>query len=605
MNTAIRIHKLDEALSNQIAAGEVVERPGAALKELVENALDAEATEIRISIAGGGINLLEVIDNGTGIHPEDLPLSLDRHATSKLRTSQDLFAIRSWGFRGEALASIAAVSRLKISSRTKDFDIGREITCEATQTIASKSVARPVGTTVRIEELFFNTPARKKFLKSQAAETSYAIQTLYRLALGSPKVSFELWVDGEKQFHFPATIHIEDRITQIFHDGFRVKVESNELIPLENHKPDASISGFVLPASHFIPSTRGIFTYVNGRSVKDKVLQQAITAASKEILFGNNYPQIVLYLETAPENVDVNVHPTKSEVRFRNSNQIFGLIRSTLEKTLAALRPVTIPEINNEEANSTATATLSENSPAFNFSTYTHFHQKTTSPTTIAFNNISDHESSCPEIAAAHYTGPQFLGTLKNTYLVCQDEDGLLLVDQHAAHERITYEKLKKEQLKNIQSAPLLIPIVTEIPPASIGLLEAEFPRLEKLGLSLDRAGPSQIMIRSIPAILLGKDNAPRISLGKLIRDLADHFTNNDTNPDNLSDILLESILHTLATQSCHGSVRAGQTLSYLEAQSLLQQMSNTDFAGHCPHGRPTTVRLRWNELEKLFKRIV
>ncbi len=588
-----RIHKLSDALSNQIAAGEVVERPGAALKELVENSLDAGATDIRINIAEGGVKLLEVIDNGHGIHPEDLPLALDRHATSKIREAQDLFAIHSWGFRGEALASIAAVSRLKISSRTKEFATSREILCEATVMSGSKELARPVGTTVRIEELFFNTPARKKFLKSQAAESSYCIQTLYRLALGSPHVSFELWLDGQQQWLFPAVKKYEDRLSQVFREGFQTNVPPEDWIFVENIKPDASVRAYLLPAGNHIPSTRGIFTFVNGRSVKDKLLQQAITVAAKEILFGHLYPQVVLFLETSPENVDVNVHPTKSEVRFRNPNQIFGLLRSTIERKLAELRP------SIETPSFQPTITSSE---SFAYSAQTLFQQKS-APAECSNAVSAPPMEHAPEFAPRQ-RGPQVLGTVKNTYILCQDDQGLLLVDQHAAHERITYEKLKQQHFAHQQSSPLLIPLMLEVPSAGVALLETEFPRLEKLGLHLDRAGPSQVMVREIPSILLGKDNAPRIQLGQLVRDLCNHLIE-EGSPENLSDLLLESVLYTLATQSCHGSVRAGQSLSSWEAENLLAQMSETDFSGHCPHGRPTSVRLAWSEIEKLFKRIV
>ncbi len=580
-----RITKLDDALSNQIAAGEVVERPSAALKELVENSLDAGATTLRVSIREGGVKLLEVVDDGHGIHPEDLRLALDRHATSKIRETKDLFAIHTWGFRGEALASIGAVSRLKLSSRHKDFPVGREIVCEATQLKDAKEITRTVGTTIEVSELFFNTPARRKFLKSQASETSACAQTLHRLALASPEVSFEFWIDGKKSFHFPAVKKTEERVAQVFREAFNLEIGVEELIPFSKNKPDASVHGFLLPTKYFIPSSRGIFLFVNKRSVKDKVLQQAVMTAAKEVLFGSAYPQLALYLETSPESVDVNVHPTKSEVRFRNSSQIFGLIRSTVEEALAKTRPA-MPEDISFPSPSTPMA-----APSFSFEAPTHFHQKA---------DIEQEVLSPPALAR----GPQFLGTLKNTYLVCQDDEGLLLVDQHAAHERVSYEKLRKQRLARTESAQLLIPIIVEVPERSADLLEAELGKLSDLGLELDRSGPTQISVRAIPPLLLRGDGTPRISFSKLVKELAATMEHENA-PDIVADEVKKVMLDGLASESCHGSVRAGKSLSPMEAHHLLAQMDQTDFAGHCPHGRPTTLRLDWRDIEKMFKRIV
>lgn len=597
-NTA-RIQALDLQLCNQIAAGEVVERPGSALKEMVENSLDAGATQIRIEIRGGGAELLLVSDNGSGIFADDLALALSRHATSKIRTSDDLFAIRSWGFRGEALAAIAAVSRLTISSRQADAPEGREIISEAGNIVSDKKIARAQGTSLRVEDLFFNTPVRKKFLKTAAGETSFCIQTVHKLALASPEVDWELWVEDTKELHYPAVKDPRDRIVQVFRDGLRTKVAPEELIVLDNNKPDARLWGYLLPSTALIPSTRGMFTFVNRRSVKDKLLQQAIITAAREVLFGSSFPQIVLHIDTAPENVDVNVHPTKAEVRFRNGAQIFGLIRSTLEKALAAQRPPVMLESLEKPAFGSANLEMNLAMPA-------QFAQKSGATESSISANTPEWRSQEAALAPPppQRRGPQYLCTLKNTYLLCQDEEGMLLIDQHAAHERISYERLKTQEFRRaaVASAQLLIPLVLELPLGAVQLLEQAEEVLQDLGLEFDRAGPTQIAVRSLPAQLLRRDGSPSISLSQLFRKLAEELEVSP--PEASGEILKACILETLATQSCHGSVRAGQALSPPEVEALLQDMSETDFSGHCPHGRPTTVRLKWTDIERLFKRI-
>jgi len=613
-----RIQALNEQLANQIAAGEVVERPGSALKELVENSLDAGATQITVKISEGGSKLLEVSDNGSGIHSEDFHLALGRHATSKIRRTEDLFAIRSWGFRGEALASIGAVSRLTLSSRSTQESMGREIIAEGGKVISDKAQSRPHGTTVRVEDLFFNTPARRKFLKSTGSETSHCWQTMHRLALGSPEVSFEGWQEGERILHYPASPTMQTRVVQVFREAWNLKIDERDLLELKAESAPLKLQAWILPSTHFIPSSRGILTFVNQRSVKDKLLQQSILAAAREVLFGRLYPQLVLNLETPPDWVDVNVHPAKSEVRFKEPGHVFAFVRKHLEKALAGDRR---GSVNTIEAQMSLSSDLSIQ-PANTLAdlllplpeTGVHFHQKGAphvSP--VGFGQgLQEYpltESLTPQQipgfapGAAHHTGPQFLGTLRNTYLVCQDENGLLLIDQHAAHERVTYERLKLHRLTSSGSSPLLIAIQVELPRNTLDRLENDLPRLAEIGLVLERTGPTIVAVRELPNLLLKRDGSPAIAPGELLRNLAGEW--DDGAPaENLSEKLREMMLHTLATMSCHGSVRAGQNLAPSEAQALLAQMSDTDFSGHCPHGRPTTVRFKWAEIERLFKRI-
>jgi DNA mismatch repair protein MutL len=609
-----RIQKLSDPLANQIAAGEVVERAGSALKELMENSLDADAKSIRVKWESAGASLLEVADDGHGIHAEDLHLALDRHATSKISSTEDLFAIQTWGFRGEALASIGAVSRLTLNSRREGSQMGNEIFCEGGWIKEEKPVARPVGTTVRIEDLFFNTPARKKFLKSASAETTYCLQNFHRLALSSPKTAFEFSSDGETLFHYPALETTAERVADVYRKAWRLSIEAKDLMEVKAESNPLKLQAWILPSKHHIPTSRGILLYVNKRSVKDKLLQQAVIAAAKETLFGNLYPQLVLNLELPADAVDVNVHPTKAEVRFREGGHVFAFLRKHLEKALASERPSGL--FASPQGQTFSNSEHPETHANLLFSSATQYQQK--APPEIsnfeqATNWIAEgifekdtnqtHGNSYPSPTDAPYQGPQFLGNLKNTYLVCQDAEGLLLVDQHAAHERVTYEKLKKTRLSKQEGAPLLIPIQVEMGREQLDRLENELPKFAELGLILDRTGPTLLAVREIPAILLKKDGSPVISIGNFLRKIVQGWEEISVTGE-LADQLREKILDVLASESCHGSVRAGKSLSPQEAMALLQQMQTTDFAGHCPHGRPTTVRFRWTDIERLFKRI-
>lgn len=635
-----RIHRLSDQLANQIAAGEVVERPGAALKELVENSLDAGATQVRVHIKGCGIELLEVADDGSGIHAGDLPLALDRHATSKIAKPEDLFEINSWGFRGEALASIAAVSRFSIASRRAEASTARELVLEGGKIIDDRSIARGVGTTVKVQDLFFNTPARKKFLKSAGAETANCWQTIHRLALASPEVQFEAWQDGEKLFHYPAVETREDRIIQVYREAWNLKLEKETLLKVEAESFPLKLRAWILPSSHYIPSSRGILTFVNQRSVKDKLLQQAILAAAKETLFGKVYPQLVLDLEMPANYVDVNVHPTKAEVRFREPGHIFGFLRKYLEKALAADRRESV-DVGSEPMQVFSAPQYSEpTTPSLFSGGEVQFHQRAAEPTpayapmameyaqsasaytqpsnpaagfapgpafglpgSVPASGFSPNPAQYPQYQQqAAGNRPQFLGTLRNTYLVCQDADGMLLVDQHAAHERVTYERLKRNRLAQREGAPLLIPIQVELPRNALDRLEAEFPKFAEYGLGLDRTGPTVVAVRELPALLLRADGSPVLPIGDFLRKLCQSWEELPAE-GTLADALLEKMLEVIASESCHGSVRAGRAMAAQEAYALLEQMTETDFSGHCPHGRPTTLRFKWGEIERMFKR--
>ena len=609
------IRLLDPAVADQIAAGEVVERPAAALKELLENSLDSGATRISVRVRGGGVELLEVSDDGSGIPAAELRLALARYATSKIESARDLNAIHSLGFRGEALAAISAVSRVRLTSRAEGEDMGREIVCEASRILDERPLSRTRGTTVTVENLFLNVPARRKFLKTPASERSHCLQIVFRLALNHPEIEFSLTSEDEAPVVFPRVNRAEDRVAQVFRTGFGASAKADELIRFERAKPGIRVHGFVLPMRLSAKHARNIFAFVNGRAVKDKVLTQAAIAAAREVSFSREYPQLALFLELDPEMVDVNVHPQKSEVRFREPSP-FGFIYKALVEALASLRlPVALAPAAGVSAAGADFADISPDSPppssvyasaafapeartsALPLELGTQFHAKLDSGELAALRFATEPEARDPS------NGIRFLGALKDTYLVCQDSDGLLLVDQHAAHERVTYERLREIRFSpRPETTPLLIPIGLELGKERAELIESLAPLLSSLGLEVERFGPGQIRITELPVLLLDSNGAPRIPLASFLAGLADSLAADDA-PEAVTDELKRILLDAVASESCHGSVRAGQSLAPSQAEALLAQMQTTDFAAHCPHGRPTSVRLGWAEIEKLFKR--
>ncbi len=617
-------------LADQIAAGEVLDRPGAAVKELIENSIDGGADQITIFLEKGGQRLIEVQDNGRGIPSEELPLAIMRHATSKISALSDLSTISTMGFRGEALAAISAVSRFSISSCTGEGS-GRSLTCEASTIIDDTTKVRTHGTTIRVENLYFNTPVRKKFLNSLSSETNYCKQMVLRMALGNSGCGFTLHIDGKKIFSFPKQEE-KSRVYDLFTQGLHVPLEGKkELLSFYHTKDGTTLSGYVLPMKYCLPTSRSMFTFVNRRLVRDKVLQQAILSASREVLFGKEYPQLVLFLEIDPKRVDVNVHPTKSELRFHDPSP-FRFVYNSLLATLAHLRlPTNLEHTMDTESETTvpmdqigmpprafgpmivapSTSVTRGMEAMGGMEGFSHssppqvqFQNPRLASFDIDFGRQYEQKSPLTPIPTSGKNIPMFLGTIKNTYLVCQDMDGLLLVDQHAAHERVIYERLRQEHLeKNLHSAPLLIPIVVELNPDQLNILEKKFSELTRVGLYLDRIASSQVRITELPSLLLDKEGSPRVALHTLIQKLADVLEEH-SETELLIHTVQRVLLDVIASQSCHSSVRAGQTLSPLEANALLEQMQETDYGAHCPHGRPTSVRLSWKDIEKLFKRI-
>ncbi|MFY9328002.1 MAG: DNA mismatch repair endonuclease MutL [Georgfuchsia sp.] len=582
-----RIHPLPDQLVSQIAAGEVVERPASVLKELVENSLDADATQIDIQLQEGGVRLIRVTDDGGGIEPDDLPLALARHATSKIATLNDLERVASYGFRGEALASIASVARLSVTSRPQGAAHAMQLRNDAD---AAEPAALTGGTVIEVADLYFNTPARRKFLKTEATEYAHCSEVLQRMALANPAVAFTLSHNGTVRHHYGSGDE-ESRARTLLGDDFfaharRVDVAAGELC-LTGHA--------ALPAYSRSGRDEQYF-YVNGRFVRDKLLMHAARAAYADILHGARHPAYVLFLELDPAEVDVNVHPAKIEVRFRNARGIHQFVFHALQRALAApIGTQTInmgaetpakqgpiqPERSYFAVPQQASLAVSEQNPA----SYLEFARS-------AF----DAQPTVPGVAFSG-DGAVPLGyaiaQLHGVYVLAQNTAGLVLVDMHAAHERILYERFKHQlDAGPPPTQPLLVPLLLAASASEIATVEEHAQTLPLLGFEIAAAGPQQLAVRTVPSLLAAGD------LSALMRALLA-----DLKEFPASRVIEVQRNELLATMACHGAVRANRSLTLTEMNALLRDMEATERADQCNHGRPTWVQLSMSELDKLFMR--
>ncbi|ANF81998.1 DNA mismatch repair protein MutL [Acinetobacter sp. NCu2D-2] len=639
-----RIRSLDPALANQIAAGEVIERPASVVKELLENSIDAGATELIIRIEQGGSTLIEIIDNGRGIHPEDLSLAVMRHATSKIQTAEELHAITSLGFRGEALASIAAVSRLTISSSQDDEGVGYQVEVNGTafdhQEI--QAVAAAKGTTIRVQDLFFNVPARRKFLKKPGTEFGHIEEIVRRLALTHFDIRFVLEHNESIKLNLPVADSGALRFQRVQQLLGRQFTENAYWIDADSIS--MRLSGWLGHPSDARSQADLQYVYVNGRIVKDKTISHALRMAYDGILHGHQHPAYLLFLEVDPENVDVNVHPTKHEIRFLNQREVHEFVRHFAKETLSQFQ--------------TASADLAEamktdvNEPVIvqpRYQEQFNLHQAATPVSNTAshlapkvdeyIDVLTDFESARPQTVqyAKDYTqaGSQQLNSalqsylaplrqpepiqtpeqsfqahlnakvdehplgiaiaqLHGIYILAQNTEGLIIVDMHAAHERILLQ-----QMKNAWDKPdfwisqqLLIPKVINISRMQATRVDDLKEQLARLGLEIDQYGDDQVIVRGVPAILHKAD------LEKLVPELLD-----DLDPNDQAQALLQKRDQILAGMACHGAVRAHRMLSLSEMNALLRQMEQTEFASQCNHGRPTWRAFPLSQLDKLFAR--
>lgn len=595
------IRRLPEHLVNRIAAGEVVERPASALKELVENAIDAGATRIAVRIAGGGIDLIEVTDDGCGMSPSDMALALERHATSKL-PDERIEAVETLGFRGEALPSIASVARLTMESRPRG-SVGWMRTVDNGRVEAEGPAAIPPGTRIRVEGLFARVPARRKFLRTPRAEFGACLDAVRRLAMARPDIAFSLEHDGRRALSVQGGETQPERVA-----GLVDRALAENSVAIDYVREGMRLGGVAgLPTFN-----RGIadhqYLFVNGRPVKDRLLAGAVRGAYGEMLARDRHAVVALFLDVPPDQIDVNVHPAKTEVRFRDPALARGLIVGGLRRSLDAAghRVVQRPQADAlaawqqeplapamPEGALFAAAAAAAGQGTTPYVPVPSFHEPRTSFFTPPPLQARAEVAEAPVPATVSHPLGVARGQVAKTYIVAEAEDGLVLVDQHAAHERLVLERMRRALAQGgVAAQALLLPEVVELDEPACDRLEERSAELAEFGLELERFGPRAMLVRATPA-MLGKSD-----IAGLVTDLADELAAHDT-----AFSLKERIDHVAATMACHGSVRAGRVLSVAEMNALLREMEVTPHSGQCNHGRPTWVKLSMTDVEKLFGR--
>ncbi len=597
------IHLLPDLLISQIAAGEVVERPASVLKELLENALDAGSSAIQIQLEEGGVKLMRVSDDGCGIARDELALALTRHATSKIASLDDLERVATLGFRGEALASVAAVARLTLTSRQAGADADSANSAHAWRLNAEPG-ARPepaallTGSVVEMRDLYYNTPARRKFLKSEATEFAHCAEAVKRIALAHPAVAFTLSHNGRVGLHL-AKSDARSRAGAILGDDF---LAESRAVDTGASSHGLRVFGYCALPAHSRARSDAQYCYVNGRYVRDKLLGHALREAYQDLLHGSRYPVYCIFLEIDPATVDVNVHPAKTEVRFRDGRAVHQFVFHAVQRTLASPlsgAPGAASEAQHEPAGATAAA-----SPRPGFG---HWEQRQASlrinePASAAYFAFAEtaRAAADPAIAAplpaADENAPPLgfaLAQAHGIYILAQNAQGLIVVDMHAAHERILYEKLKNAlDKRQVATQALLIPAVFAADPLAVAVAEEHGEALRELGFDIAPMGPAQLAVRGVPSLLQAAD--PAELARTLLAELREH---------GVTQLLSARRNELLATMACHGAVRARRQLSIAEMNALLRQMEETERADQCNHGRPTWTQLSMGELDRLFLR--
>lgn len=602
---------LDPTLVNQIAAGEVIERPASAIKELVENSIDAGSTKIDVILRDGGKTYLCVMDNGSGMSPQDLGLCVERHATSKI-PDNDLFNIRTLGFRGEALPSIGSVSRLKITTRQSTSDTAWELSVEGGIKSEIMPAAGPCGTRIEVRDLFYATPARLKFLKAATTELSHTVDIIERLALINPEIEFTV-TDGDRRvLSFTNGVNrVQGVLGKDFHEN------SCEVVC---QRQDLALKGWISIPTYNHSSAANQYFFVNGRPVKDKLLATAIRVAYQDMLAGNRYPSLCLFLICPPDEVDINVHPAKAEVRFRDPNFVRGFVISALRESLKSTQQKSSTVLSSGMAqafalpiSSTPSVARSDNgfirtNAGLSFNNHPRLSMPQKTAKIDSFNEQLLTPLQGPTIIAELPQAPisqvhknlveaGYLGYAKaqihDTYIIAETNDHLVIVDQHAAHERLVYEKMKQDLASGlIKRQSLLIPEVVELTESHLDLLKPYLPAINNLGFTIEIIGKAGLVVREIPALVTKCD------LKQLIYDLVAEIKNQDT-----GETVQQTMNEILADKACKNSIRAGRKLSVEEMNALLRQMEATPSSSQCNHGRPTFVTLDKQALEKLFGR--
>jgi DNA mismatch repair protein MutL len=630
-----QIRKLSPALVNRIAAGECVERPASVVKELVENALDAGAGRIDVSIGDGGRGLIAVVDDGCGMDATDLALCVQPHATSKLSDDDDLFSIHTMGFRGEALPSIGAVSRLRVISRPHGCEVGHMIDVEAGEISSPQPCAAPPGTSVEVRDLFYCVPARRKFLRTNQTEVGHITEQFARLALAHPGVAFSLRHQDRLMHRLEATGDCRQRVGDFYGPEL-----AGVLLPVQREGDGLRVSGYVVPPAHCRRSTKWEYVFVNGRYVRDRFASHAIKEAYRSLIKPDEYPVVFLFITIDPAHVDVNVHPTKIEVRWRDSNYVHAQILAALRERFLStnldrtLRPVTSPDEDDHRervrqamvdffrkpvsaggapgvrpaartGGGVLSAPGSESTVDGGWRDTQGFGQELTEISGVERAqelrpSAEPHGDGGTSDISSESVGPLARGAapmraiqVHNTYLVVETEDGLTIIDQHALHERILYEELRRRMVERpLESQRLLLPVLVSVPADRIEVLETHSDTLSRLGIDLAPAGPQTVALHAFPTLL------ERIEPSEFVRDLLDLLSEQGHRPN------LESLVHdVLDMMACKAAVKAGDPLTPEEIAALLARREPCERSSHCPHGRPSALRLSLRDLERQFKR--
>ena len=614
------VHILPEQVASQIAAGEVVERPASAVKELIENSLDAGARSVSVEILGGGSALIAVADDGSGMTRADAILSLRRHATSKIRSAADLSAIRTLGFRGEALASIASVSHLRMQTRRAADEHGVEVAAEAGNIEDTRTCAMAAGTRIEVRQLFFNTPARLKFLKTLATEQGAIADAFQRIALANHHIAFRLAADGRTIFDLPRANSALERFRQVF--GPKI---ASRMLAFDLDRPGIRAQGLAATSQESFATGRMIFTFVNGRSVRDRMLIRAIEQAYQTLIPRGRHPAALLFVEMRHEDVDVNVHPMKTEVRFRNGGAVFEVVYRAIRDRLAdqtEQAPVATlgdapaagtdtPASSSDDAATgpVATASTGEDARAgdsvpdrrsdapLRLVPDAPTEKALQRPLSLAYDRDARGGATAP---AAHPPAPipmysrlRVIGQIFAGYIALETEEGLLLIDQHAAHERVTFEKLRRELRDGgIRTQAMLAPVSVELSPARASQVHGALSELRAMGFEVEPFGPTTLLLKGAPAVFGPEGGA------KLLTDMIESM--GDSGFRGGGEAAFENWLKQLA---CHGSVRVGRVLEMAEIHSLLAELDRTEFKTNCPHGRPVHIQFGRGQIERMFRR--
>jgi DNA mismatch repair protein MutL len=576
MNT-IRI--LPETLASQIAAGEVVDRPASVIRELTDNSIDAGADRIAVTIESGGKRCIRVSDNGLGMSRDDLLLCVERHATSKIRTASDLLNVRSLGFRGEALPSIAAVSRMQITTLPQGQLTGHRLRISGGKLLAIEETGAPLGTTVEVRDLFFNIPARRKFLRAVRTETDHIVDVLSRIAIPFPKIAFRLDDGPRSIIQLPASEDARARLS-----GLMGRKTAEAMMTGVEEVGGLSITVYAAPPDFSRGRGDRLYVYVNGRNIRDRFATKAILEGYGRRLMKGQYPQAVVFLDIDPLEIDVNVHPTKQEIRFRNASKVFQAIVSAVEKGLKrSPQPFSRQGVMDRAIPFQRGPSTAVSEPPWEYFAGIGIGEAPSRPTSAG-------PSPAPSMVQA---GPRIIGQLGDTYILCETSNGLMIVDQHAAHERIVYEHLKKSiAAERIEIQTLLIPHQLELSSKETRIMLEKGEGLRRFGLEFTHFGGNTFLLTAVPALLKNVDWQPFVS--ELIPELAERA------PD--EGALFDACIMLMA---CHSAIRAGQRLNHDEMERLLTELGEMELPTNCPHGRPVFRQVTYHEMERMFKRVV